>query len=199
MRNLTKTALLFTALLFALAGCGRQNAEEASDYTKTPPADFASAYGESQRETPSAAMKIETGNLAAVILDGMEITELRLVSAGGVLFAPYNSFDLSGRLMVARNWWIEDEDVWEWPGPGKPVHLFGFRENVRFHIGSAMAEIFGSDGWNNPLQFELDAAPFLLDGVPMIPVASAFEAFNAQVDWDEEARIMSISTANQGR
>ena len=195
MRTMLATALMAFGLLFALAGCSGQNYENAQGDSEFALAAFVPFYFEPESDAVSRKPEIACAPLATVFINGVELTaessfHSMLMLVDGALFMQYNSFDLTGPLMVARNWWIEDEEVWEWPGPGKPVHLFGLGQNVRFNIGSPFAEIFGSDGWDNPILFEMDAAPFLLDGVPMLPVRSTFEAFGALAEWDGEAIVI---------
>jgi len=103
----------------------------------------------------------------------------------GILFAPFNSYVFFGNTFGPRlsGRWVQGSET---------VYMSSYAHSLRFTVGSNILEFLTFA--DNPFRIEMDVVPFLMDGVPMIPVQAAYEAIQAQVDWDESTNTMAIRT-----
>ena len=148
-------------------------------------------------DTPPEHMAWLDRSPISIILDGVIITRYRPgsqpVLAHGRLFAPYDGF-LFWDIFSHHRWCSQENGfIHGWQGGSEPVYMLSYEgHNMRFTLGSTIMEIILDR--DNTIEVELGAAPFLLDGTPMVPVRAVFEGIQARVDWDAETRTATIST-----
>jgi hypothetical protein len=101
---------------------------------------------------------------------------------------------VNGRVMVPYRALIEaldaDADM-EWHGATREVTAsFGNGDIIKLTIGSTTVYV-------NDEAFEVDVAPMLASGRTLVPLRFVAELFNFSVDWDNQERIVTITSAGE--